>query len=178
MTTAAEVLLEARRRSGMTQVEVAERGCVAVSVISQVERGRRQPSLVTLQRLVAGAGYAVELSLFRPDPRQEQLVGPIGKKLIAHRGELAAELAELAPLGVGRIWVSGAVARGEETWCTRLVLIVEGLGPHDHELWTRVMARLILVLGYGTPIDLEPITSGSSDDVLLIGAPEGSARDG
>jgi transcriptional regulator with XRE-family HTH domain len=160
----------------MTQVEVAERGCVAVSVISQVERGRRQPSLVTLQRLVAGAGYAVEMRLFRPDPRHEQLVGPIGKLLLAHRAELAAELAELAPLGVRRIWVSGAVARGEETWSTRLVLIVEGLGPYDQELWRKVMIRVVLVLGYSTPIDLEPITSGSPDDVLLIDAP-GAAND-
>ncbi len=39
------------------------------------------------------------------------------------------------------------------------------------------MARLVLVQGYGTPIDLEPITSGSPNDVLLIDAPGGAASD-
>lgn len=68
MTSAAEVLFEARRRAGMTQIELADRGCVAPSVISQVERGRRNPSLATLQRLVAGTGYTVGLTLYRPDP--------------------------------------------------------------------------------------------------------------
>ncbi len=117
LTTAADIVRRARHNSDMTQAELADRACVARTVVSEVERGRRQPSVVTLQRLVAGAGYCVELRLFRPDPLGIQMSGPIGEVVVAARDALLAVAEEK---GVGRIWVSGPVATarsgGTHTW--------------------------------------------------------------
>lgn len=163
MTSAAEVLFEARRRAGMTQIELADRGCVAPSVISQVERGRRNPSLATLQRLVAGTGYTVGLTLYRPDPYEEQLVGPIGRRVLARRLEL---LRVLRGFGFGRVWVSGLVARGAETWDTALELVIEGFEGHGREV-VSVLAGVFSALGDGVRLELLPQAFGQVGDVLL-----------
>jgi transcriptional regulator with XRE-family HTH domain len=46
-------LQQARRDSGLTQEELADRSDVHQTYISDVERGRRNPSLLVLHRLAA-----------------------------------------------------------------------------------------------------------------------------
>ena len=50
------LLQEARRRAGLTQAELARRAGVPQSTVAKIERGRRDPSLSTLERLVRAAG--------------------------------------------------------------------------------------------------------------------------
>ena len=62
----AQTLIDARRRSGLTQQTLAERSGIRQSVISRLERGNGNPSIRTLQRLAGGMGMKLELT-FVPD---------------------------------------------------------------------------------------------------------------
>jgi len=67
------VLRDARHGAGLTQTEFARRACVAQATISAYENSRRQPTLPTLCRLVAAAGYQLRVDLGTPGrlPRAE-----------------------------------------------------------------------------------------------------------
>jgi transcriptional regulator with XRE-family HTH domain len=56
---AAVVIKAARRRAGLTQKELAGRSATTQSAIAAYEGGAKQPSMVTLNRLVAGAGCSI-----------------------------------------------------------------------------------------------------------------------
>ncbi len=60
---AGRALRTARSAKGLSQAELARRSGVPRTVIVEVEGGRRQPSLPTLARLLAGAGYRPTLGL-------------------------------------------------------------------------------------------------------------------
>jgi transcriptional regulator with XRE-family HTH domain len=62
-TRAGSVLFEARRRAGLTQAQLADRASVPQSTISVYERGGREPTVPTLDRLLRAAGFRVELEL-------------------------------------------------------------------------------------------------------------------
>jgi transcriptional regulator with XRE-family HTH domain len=64
---AANLLRLARAKSGLTQAELATRAGVAQSLISSYETGRRQPTLPTLKRLLAAAGFELRTRLSEPD---------------------------------------------------------------------------------------------------------------
>lgn len=51
-----QALTDARKESGLTQKELAEKTGIAQSDISKLETGNANPSLKTLQRLAAGLG--------------------------------------------------------------------------------------------------------------------------
>ena len=57
---AATVLREARRRAGLTQAELAEACRVKQPAISRIERGAVDPSVETLNRLLAACGESLE----------------------------------------------------------------------------------------------------------------------
>ncbi len=57
----AQILLDARKKSGMTQTEVANKIGADKSYISRVERGLTIPSISTFYRMVAAMGLTVEL---------------------------------------------------------------------------------------------------------------------
>ncbi|OLB49766.1 MAG: hypothetical protein AUI08_07215 [Gemmatimonadetes bacterium 13_2_20CM_2_65_7] len=59
MTTAAELLRQARTRAGLSQRELAHRAGTAQSVIARIEKGQTSPTWETLDRLLA----AVDLEL-------------------------------------------------------------------------------------------------------------------
>src|SRR3954452_12251700 len=59
----AAVLSQARKRAGLTQVELARRADTSQPVISAYEHGRRDPSIETLRRLVRAAGAELDLSV-------------------------------------------------------------------------------------------------------------------
>lgn len=65
--TIMQVMIEARRSSGLTQKQLAERTGIAQADISKLESGNGNPSLRTLQRLAAGMGMQVRIE-FRPIP--------------------------------------------------------------------------------------------------------------
>ena len=57
----AQILLDARKESGMTQSELAEKIGTDKSYISRVERGLTIPSISTFYRMVSAMGLTVEL---------------------------------------------------------------------------------------------------------------------
>ena len=57
----AQILLDARKRAGLTQQELAEKIGADKGYISRLERGLTIPSVSTLYRLAAAVGLVVEL---------------------------------------------------------------------------------------------------------------------
>ena len=110
-TTAGAMLRRARKRAGLSQVDLAARAGVTQSVISAYESGQRQPSLPALARLIGAAGFELTLGLRRPAGRLRRLSGPVGHRVRRHRKDLVAAA---AAHGVSNLRVFGSVARGED----------------------------------------------------------------
>ena len=68
------LLQEARRQAGLTQAELARRAGVPQSTVAKIERGRRDPSLSTLERLVRAAGLELRIQLAPKDDHDRQLI--------------------------------------------------------------------------------------------------------
>jgi transcriptional regulator with XRE-family HTH domain len=62
-TLAAGLIRLARAKAGMTQVQLGERAGVDQQVISAYETGRREPTMPTLTRLLAAAGFEMRIQL-------------------------------------------------------------------------------------------------------------------
>jgi transcriptional regulator with XRE-family HTH domain len=62
-TTASAFLQLARLEAGLSQRELAERAGVSQSEIARIESGKREPSIPTLQRILAGAGMELRFRL-------------------------------------------------------------------------------------------------------------------
>ena len=60
-----QAMIDARKASGMTQKQLAEKTGINQADISKLERGSANPSLRTLQRLAAGMGMRLKLE-FEP----------------------------------------------------------------------------------------------------------------
>ena len=149
--TAGALLRQARKRAGLSQVDLAARASVTQSVISAYESGQRQPSIPALARLIDAAGFELTLGLRRPPGRLHRLSGPVGRRVSRHRKDLVAAA---AAHGVRNLRVCGSVARGEDHPDSDLDLLADlppglslfGLG--------RVEADLESILG--TRVDLIP----------------------
>jgi transcriptional regulator with XRE-family HTH domain len=57
------LLQEARRRSGLSRRQLAERGGTSASTLAAYESGSSVPSVVTLGRLLRAAGFEAEAKL-------------------------------------------------------------------------------------------------------------------
>ena len=60
-----QAMIDARKSSGLTQKQLAERTGIAQADISKLESGNANPSLKTLQRLAAGMGMKIKIE-FQP----------------------------------------------------------------------------------------------------------------
>ena len=60
-----QALIDARRQSGLTQKELAERTGIHQADISKLENGTANPSIRTLRRLADGMGMKMKL-VFEP----------------------------------------------------------------------------------------------------------------
>ncbi len=69
----ANIVREARRRSGLTQAELAQRAGVPKSTVGRIESGARVPSTETVQHLVEAAGWTVSMSLSEADPGTDSM---------------------------------------------------------------------------------------------------------
>lgn len=147
---AAVVLRAARKRAGLSQVELARRAGVTQSVISAYESGRRQPSLLTLAALVEAAGYELEVNVRELSGNLGRLTGPVGRRVRQHRAELVATA---AAHGVANLRVFGSVARGEDRQDSDVDLLADipagmgllGLGRLAQDIEAVVGARVDLV---------------------------------
>ena len=64
---------EARKRAGLTQVALAERANVAQSTIARIESGARTPSTDMVERLVRATGLEIHVHLQAPDHESRSL---------------------------------------------------------------------------------------------------------
>ena len=64
--TVIQAMIDARKKSGMTQKELAEITGIAQGDISKLERGSANPSIRTLQRLAKGMGMILKIE-FTPE---------------------------------------------------------------------------------------------------------------
>jgi DNA-binding XRE family transcriptional regulator len=60
-----QAMIDARKRTGLTQKQLAEKTGIAQSDISKLENGNANPSLKTLQRLAKGMNMTVKIE-FQP----------------------------------------------------------------------------------------------------------------
>lgn len=69
--SASDILLRVRRNAGLTQRELAARAGTSQPAIARMESGRASPTFDTLTRLVAAAGFDLQVTLVPrspPDP--------------------------------------------------------------------------------------------------------------
>lgn len=147
---AGDLLRLARKRSGLSQADLAARAGVTQSVISAYESGQRQPSIPALARLIDAAGFELTLGL-RPQPdRLRHLSGPVGRRVRRHRADLVLTASAHR---VRNLRVFGGVARAEDSPDSDLDLLADlppglslfGLGRLADELESIVHARVDLI---------------------------------
>lgn len=85
--TAAQLIVAARLRAGVSQAELARRSGVPRTVVNAYERGAREPGVDALERLANAAGLRVGLVAS----------GPIGTERRAGILEQVLDLAEVLP---------------------------------------------------------------------------------
>src|SRR2546425_8045023 len=88
------IIREARARAGLTQRALAQRAGKAQSEIAKIERGRRDPTVSTLERLVRAAGFDLKIQFVPHDPHDEQLIDAMLAAPIAARLDSLEELSE------------------------------------------------------------------------------------
>lgn len=156
MESAGSILRGARRQAGLSQVELARRAGVTQSVVSAYESGARQPSVPTLERLVAATGFELDIHL-----RRRPSGMPLAAAVRRHRRQIR-QIA--AAHGLGNVRVFGSVARGEEMADSDVDLLVDvapgvgliELGRCQSELEALLGARVDLV----PAADLKPGVAG------------------
>jgi transcriptional regulator with XRE-family HTH domain len=80
-TTAARLLMAARRSSGLTQRALARRARTSQSVIARIESGAVSPSWKTLQRLVKRAGFDLQGVLSPSSPSLSHMLDDVPRIL-------------------------------------------------------------------------------------------------
>ena len=156
--SAAALLRDARRRAGLTQVQLASSAGVTQSVISAYESGRRQPSLPVLRELIAATGHDMQVQLVPTAAAQPQpLSGPLGRRVRRHR----AAIERIAgSYGATNIRVFGSVARGDDRADSDIDLLIDlpvgtglfTLGRLRRDLERLLRARVDVIPDEGLPV--------------------------
>lgn len=125
----AELLAEARRSAGLSQAQLAAAAGTSQPAINDYERGRKIPSIPTLERILRACGRQLSLSavpLEQATPRRPSSVraqlGPRARELRRHRREL---IEAARAHGARNLRVFGSVARGEDTPDSDIDLLVD-----------------------------------------------------
>jgi predicted nucleotidyltransferase/DNA-binding XRE family transcriptional regulator len=152
---AGAVLRRARRKSGLSQTELARRANVAQSVISAYESGRREPAFSTLSRLIAATGQRLTVRLEAAQPEVRGLPDTrLGRRLRQRR---LALIAAAESYGASNLRVFGSVARGEDGPDSDVDLLVDlapGTGLFGLAKLERELAEILHV-----DVDLAPADS-------------------
>jgi transcriptional regulator with XRE-family HTH domain len=105
-------LLEARERSGLTQVEVASRVGIASAVYGRIERGQMLPSLPTLFRLCMTLSVSADALLGLDAAEREALAGSPMPEAPPELRRLATLVRTLSPAALRTLTaVASAVGR-------------------------------------------------------------------
>ncbi|MDZ7577323.1 MAG: nucleotidyltransferase domain-containing protein [Candidatus Nanopelagicales bacterium] len=114
------LLLEARRRAGLSQARLAARAATTQAMVARYESRAVSPTVSTLERLLRACGQQLVVDSRAVD--HPALSGPIGTKAVRHRRDIR-RLARAA--GAARVRVFGSVARGMESSDSDLDLLVD-----------------------------------------------------
>jgi predicted nucleotidyltransferase len=112
MSTAADILRQARQEASLTQTALSRLADIPQSVISDYERGRREPGVSALIALLRAVGFTLKAV---PEPATLRSVR-------RHAEELTDSFAEL---GASNISVFGSVARGDDGTDSDIDLLVD-----------------------------------------------------
>ena len=115
--TAASTIRAARLRAGPTQVQLASSANIAQSVVSAYESSSREPSLETLRKLVAAAGFDLEVQLV---PSAHKSVRRMSVDNNSRR-----LLRAFRALGASNVRLFGSVARGDDGPNSDIDLLVD-----------------------------------------------------
>jgi predicted nucleotidyltransferase/DNA-binding XRE family transcriptional regulator len=140
MVIAAEVIRTARTHARLTQSELARRTGIAQNVISDYERGKREPSFYIVDMLVNASGLILEYN-----PRSTL------RRLRDQRREI---LATLASHGARNVSIFGSVARGDDGTDSDVDLLVD-FEPHV-SMFDIVRMQSDVEALVGRPVDLVP----------------------
>lgn len=144
----------ARRRSGLSQAELARRARVSQPVISAYESGRREPGLSMLTKLVEASGHRLQLDLV-PAPSPQRLPDtPMARRLRRHR---RAILNAARQRGATNVRVFGSVARGEDTDTSDIDFLVDL--NEDVGLLGLIGLESDIAALVGRPVDVVPAAS-------------------
>jgi transcriptional regulator with XRE-family HTH domain len=77
----ARMVREARQRAGLTQRELAKRAGTSQSVVARVEAGQTRPGSETLGRLLAAAGFGLQIELVPLAVVETHMLEDIGRIL-------------------------------------------------------------------------------------------------
>jgi len=117
------MIRQARKRAGLSQTELARRACVAQSVISAYENGRREPGLAVLERLVEAAGHHLQMEAVQIPGAVRGIPGTaVGRRL---RRQRRAVIDTAARRGAHNVRVFGSTARGTNTESSDIDLLVD-----------------------------------------------------
>lgn len=118
ITSPAKIISLGRARANLTQQELAERAGTSQSAVARLERGDVSPTVATIQRLAAAAGYDLRLELVpkaAPDPVVETYKRDVDRTLLREnlRRSVDERLRSLADLqAFGRELHRAVRARG------------------------------------------------------------------
>lgn len=169
--TSAEVLRRARSLAGLAQRERADRAGVSQPVISAYERGRREPGLSMLTKLVNATGCEMVIELVFRGSHSESV--PVERPLRQRvRDQREAILTIAARRGARNVRLFGSVARGDESSMSDVDFLVElddGVSLIELIGLERELSELL-----GCAVDLVPernVKAGISDRVLIEATP-------
>lgn len=137
---------------------------VTQSVISAYETGTREPSLVTLKRLIEATGLHLSIALDDAERSTPALAGSIQEQVLRSR-DLIVQIA--AKYGVQVIGFFGSVARGEDGPGSDIDLLID-ISPDVGLFKLGRLEREIVDL-LGLPVDLVPrsdLKPGVREEVL------------
>jgi uncharacterized protein len=144
----------------MTQQQVAERAGLAQSVVSAYERGRREPSLPMLRRLIEATGGTLTIRVERP---------PLLDRVRARKGDL---LKAFGRFGAVDVRVFGSAARGDETATSDVDLLFHAEPALDLFAVAELQLEVERILG--VPVDVVPddsVKPGVLPEVLRDAVP-------
>lgn len=72
MGLAADLVLDARLRAGLSQRELARRAGTSQSAVVRYETGATEPSFAVVERLLAACGLEMRITLAEPDDSVER----------------------------------------------------------------------------------------------------------
>ena len=152
---AGSLISDARHMAGLSQVELAARMGVTQSVISDYERGRRQPSLPTLMSLIEATGHRLATELVgSADSSRGHIAHRHARVLARHRLEV---LQAAHARGARNVRVFGSTISNDDRPGSDIDLLVDLDDTTGIVALAALQSELETILG--VPVDVVPAAS-------------------